>query len=76
MDFSGTTSSEVVVFFFTKFSNGKILREILVLGLDSDRFKVSVAANRIKLSGVFTEFSLTKLVNKHNWSTSSAQRHT
>ena len=52
MDFSGTTSSEVVCF-CTKFSNGKILREILVLRLDRYCFKVSVAVNLIKLSGVF-----------------------
>ena len=58
MDFSGTTSSEVV-WVFTKFSNGKTLREISVLRLDRDCFKVSVAANRIKI-GV-----LSKLVNKH-----------
>ena len=54
MGFSGTTSSEAVLLFFTKFSNGKIRREILVLGLDRYCVKVSVAANRIQLGGVFT----------------------
>ena len=51
VDFS--TSSEVV-FFFTKFSNGKILREILVLGSDRYCFIVLVAENRLKIGGVFT----------------------
>ena len=45
MDFSGTTSSEVLCVFFTKFSDAKTLREISVLGLDRDYFIV----NRLKL---------------------------
>ena len=53
VDFSGTTSSEVVCF-FTKFSDAKTVREILVLRSDRYCFTVSVAANRIKIGGVFT----------------------
>ena len=50
MDLSGTTSSEVV-FCFTKFCSRNTLGRILVLGLDGDCFKVSVAANRITFGG-------------------------
>ena len=53
MDFSGTTSSEVVRF-CTKFSDAKTLREMLVLRSDRYCFTVSVAVNRIKIDDVFT----------------------
>ena len=40
--------------FFTKFSNGKTLGGISVLGFDRYCYKVSAAANHMKFGGVFT----------------------
>ena len=55
VELSGTTSSEVVVF-STKFSNGTILGGISAIWLDRYCSKVCVAANCMKLGGVFAEF--------------------
>ena len=63
LSFCCTTSFKL--FFSTKFSNGKTLGGMSVIGLGRYCFKVSVAANCMKLGGVFTEFGLSKLVNKH-----------
>ena len=53
-------------FFSTQFSNGKTLGGISVSGIGRYCFKVSVAANHVKFGGVFTEFGLSKLMNKHS----------
>ena len=54
------------LFFSTKFSNGKTLGGILVIGLGRYCFQVYVAAKHMRLDGVFTEFGLSKVVNKHS----------
>ena len=69
-----TTSFEVV--FSTKFSNGKTLGRISIIGLGMYCFKVSVAANHRKLGGVITDFGLSKVVNKQIRSDSGVHRHT
>ena len=65
VELSVSTSSKVVFFFSTKCSNGKTSGGLSVIGLGRDCFKFSAAADRIEDRGIFTEFGLSKVVNKH-----------
>ena len=75
MELSVTTSSKVVDC-STKFCSGKTLGGIPFIGLGRHCFKTSVAANHMKICGVFTEIGLSKVVNKHTLGMVTASKGT